>query len=270
MTFTRRDLLRLGGLGVAVGVGGCVYNGPFSYARVDLSVREPFETSAPVAFPVSASVEVQSVETDVAALYGIEVVALDDEETVLASRSLGDLTWRGAPESQRTTEKTEVGFGSTVTSYHAEWEFEPALDVSEVPTVLTVAATGLELGRDDDESDESGIAASLVGRAAASRPPAPLDIWSLRLRRLSSLPATVGPDDYVGKTLRPAESDLDGDPLIPPEPTPTPTARAVTTETAEPAGANETRTARPDETLSGSTAPVDGNRTATAESTDDS
>ena len=235
MTFGRRDILRIGGLGVALAFGGCVYNGPFSDAWLSLSIRERFDASAPVAVPLTVEASVQSVDTKVGALRGVEVVALDAGGSVLATHAFDDLTYRDAPESQRTSRETEVGLGSTVTAYRAEWSFEPTLTTDAVPAALTFSATGLSLGRDDTGTGTaaSGTPASLVGPAAASRPPPPLRVGVLRRREGSRSAETVGPDAYVGYRLPPPVTALDGEPLVPPEPTPTPTERGGRSETAE-------------------------------------
>ncbi|ELZ23560.1 hypothetical protein C475_14853 [Halosimplex carlsbadense 2-9-1] len=225
MTFRRRDILRIGGFGAVLAIGGCVYNGPFSEARLSLSVREEFGASAPVTVPLTVEASVQSVDTKVASLRGVEVVGLDADGSVLASHALDDLTYRGAPASQRTSRETEVGLGSTVTAYRAEWSFEPTLRTDAVPAALTFSATGLSLGRDDTTTGTVGSETppSLVAPAAASRPPPPLRVDALRRRGGTPSVRTVGPDAYVGHRLEPRVSALDGAPLVPPKPTATAT-----------------------------------------------
>ncbi|WP_459193786.1 hypothetical protein [Halosimplex sp. J119] len=249
MTFPRRNLLRLGGLGLALGIGGCVYNGPFSSADLSLSIREPFDAAAPVTVPLAVSARVQSVDTKVAALHGVEVVALDEDRSVMASQTLGDLAWRDAPESQRSSEEHEVGFGSTATAYEAEWSPELTLSTSAVPTALTFALTGVSLGRDDTGGGTAGsnTPASLVAPAAASQPPPPLEVRARRLRRDGSLSATVGSEAYARREIEPRVRTLDGEPLVP-EPPATDTERRNRTDTNRPG-----RGATPNRTVSSST-----------------
>lgn len=254
MDLSRRALLGTGGLVLAAGLSGCVYHGPFKWTSVTVSVREPFESNPPVSVPVTVEVAVQNVNSKDVALRGLDLDLLDDQRERLATRHLGEFSWRGAPPERRKRNEYETGVIGTTTAYTATWTLEHTLQVESVPEWITFEVEEIWFGDDAD--------GAFVGKANASRPPPVFTATIQRLDLDRPVPPTVEPGDYRRVDVHQGVGE--GEPIVP-TPTPTPTATPNATVIANETTPNAT-TPRP--TTRNETATPNGTATPNATSTE--
>lgn len=223
MTPTRRTLLRTGGLVIAAGLAGCMGGDPEPSASADVSVREPFErdpaaSGEEISVQLAVTLSIRTVDTTDGGLNGVEVVALDDEREVLATKPVGDFSYADAdPQARRNSTNDDV-LGST-TVYTGERDFELTIETPTVPAWLTFDVDGVRFG--DETLDES--AAQVVGRAAAAPPPPHLGVSVLRLQATTPLPSTVEPSHYAPDYVQVWRGDVDDGPYLPSEDRESPT-----------------------------------------------
>ncbi|WP_049922723.1 extracellular solute-binding protein [Halopiger djelfimassiliensis] len=207
---SRRTLLGVGGAAVATGLAGCIYHGPFKYTRLDVSVRESFESEPPVSVPLTVDVTVQNVDSKDVALRGVELVCYDAAREELASETLGDFDWRETTPEQRERTDHDTGWTqSTVTAYSADWTVDTSLEVDAVPEWLSFRVAEVWFGEDRDPERSA-----IVGTARASQPPPALTATIRRFEGTRPPPSTVGPDQYRSERVR--SRRVVDTPLLPP------------------------------------------------------
>lgn len=203
MKRSRRHVLGIGVVSLVVGTAGCIYHGPFPRTRLTVTVREAFDPDPPVTVPLSVEAFVQNVDSDTVALRGVELELYDPERERLETDALGDFDWRDADPDQREREEVDTGWGSSATSYSADWTVEHDVEVDAVPDWVTFRVDQVWFG--DDETGErerpatDGESAGRsfgVGTARATSPPPE---FSAEIRHFAGdRPPTspVRPDDY--------------------------------------------------------------------------
>lgn len=261
MTLSRRDLLRVGGVGLCGWLAGCV-GGEQRHASLGVSIRSSFDSNPPVTLPVTVDAYVSHVTRDVA-LRGVELVLCDDDRTPVASRRLGDFSWRKAPPAQQEVDESDSLFESTW--YSATWSLERTVDVDQVPEWITFAVDQVWFGEDDEDGDPQ-----IVGEARASQP---IPAFEATIRRFDGErppPPSVTAEDYRFETITSVDGDHE-DALLLPDPTPTPSSSptagdgSVTNGSGTELPPNETATnANETNDTTADVAPGNGTRTGDA------
>lgn len=240
MTWSRRDLLGAGSIALGAGLAGCIGERQ-RHTSLGVSIRDSFGSEPPITLPLAVEAFVANTRKDVA-MRGVELVLCDEGRTPVATRRLGDLSWREAPSDRQEVDEGDAMFESAW--YSAGWTREHTVEVDVVPEWITFAVDRVWFG-DDEESD--GL---IVGDARASQPVPEFEASILRWDGERPPPQTVTSEAYRFRTVYGRDGVGDDGPLLP-DPTPTPT----------PARSDETE---PNGTATGGTGP-DGNHT-TAES----
>lgn len=239
----------LGTAAAVLGVGGagCV-GGPGQFTQLSASIREPFEADPSATVPVTVQAYVQNVESDVAAVEGVEVTCYDAHRRRQTERHLGDFGWRDADPGQRQVEERD-GWLTTTTVYSAEWTLETELEVETVPEWITFDVDAVRF----DDRALSGVVP--VGRARASQPS---PMFTANIQEYDGdrpVRSPVRPGEYRSQRLT-SDRELGGaiggpDPILPPTPEPTERENSTANRTATPNGTpTANRTATPNRTQS--------------------
>lgn len=267
---SRRDLLRAGGVALAVGLAGCAPTGPRDWAELSATLRGPFDPAAPDEVPVAVEATVSSVGSRETGLAGLELVALDADRRVLTIEDLPGVTYRDADLADRRLVRPTDDGGETI--YRVGATFERTLACETVPAWLALRVERVWAGEDGrrptDDEDESGGAAMPAARSGAgagavllSAPPPPVRVTASRYRAGRPFPERIEPAHYerVSSHYSFGRPEARGEPALVPPRTPSPTATGT--------GTGEGRSGTPDGTATEARTTA-GDATATPTRTD--
>lgn len=231
---SRRDLLRAGGVALAVGLAGCAPTGPRDWAELSATLTGSFDPGPPCEVPVSVDVTVSSVADPETGLAGLELVALDAGRSTLATATLPEVTYGDAALADRRVIRPTEDGGETI--YRVTRGFERTLRTDAVPAWLALRVDRVWAGEDGrtpssadgGDGQPAALAAGAPGDALPlSAPPPPVRATASHYLAGRPPPERVDADHYerVVSYYHFGRPEADDAPALvpPPEPTETPT-----------------------------------------------